>query len=375
MKSAKYLLPYILLLSVLVACKKNVDSNKSFLKNPATLAVNCSSPQRYRDTIFTEAQIRIIRNRIFRNSTDYAPGDTVRTPLLYDWYEPMDTDPALMRPVIILLHGGGFTYNPPPHTTSRLDFDYPAKRLARYGFCVASIEYRIDSSLMDTAHYFTQANVNVIYREIYRAVQDARYAVRFAKAAAMASKIDTNYIFMGGGSAGAIISLFAAYLDDNEISPTIIDTSVLGKLDYGTSLPYTGKVRGVMSYSGVITDLNFIQAGSIPSLNIQSKKDNYFPYECGIDYTYQRIYCCGAKSISERLQSLNIPHELILLDDLDYTVTTPSAGNFYSHSHGSVMSSVLSTPAGTIASNFYQNRDADSTAHFLYRTFSPDPCP
>lgn len=375
MKKLNRLLPGILVLCFFFACKKNFDPDKSLIKDPAftALAQNCSSPQRYRDTIFTDAQIRITRNRIFRSSSDYAAGDTVRTPLLYDWYEPMDTDPNLMRPLIILLHGGGFTYNPPLHTTSRTDADYSARRFARYGYCVATIEYRIDSNLMDTAHYFTASNLNVMYRELYRSTQDARYAVRFAKEAAAASKIDTNYIFMGGGSAGAIISLLVAYLDDNEVSPCWVNVTALGNLDYGTNLPYSGKIKAAMAYSGVIPDLNFIQAGSIPSLNIQSKKDNYFPYECGLDYTYRRIMCCGAKSISDRLQSLNIPHELILLEDSELNIPAPIPGDFYSHSHGSVMSPIYQ--GGVLVSHAYENRDVDSTAHFLYRNFSPDACP
>ena len=60
------------------------------------------------------------------------------------------------------------------------------------GYAVASIDYRLDTSISN--------------RAVINAMYDARAAIRFFKAYASTYKIDTAKVFMGGESAGAMSS-------------------------------------------------------------------------------------------------------------------------------------------------------------------------
>jgi hypothetical protein len=361
MKKPFVQLPIVLLVSITLffSCQKRLEEKgltaTESTSTSATLLTDCSDPQRFRDMVFTESQIQITPNNVYRHaSSDYASGDAVKVDLTYDYYNPVETDTSLLRPLIILLPGGGFT--------NLTDMNVEAKRFARYGFCVAALKYRVDPNLTDTATYFTVGS-NKGYVAIYRAVQDVRFAIRLAKQAAPASKIDSNYIFVGGVSAGAITALHVAYLDDNEVPASLINVTSLGLLDHGGNQQNTAKVKGVFAHAGGLTGLNMIESGDIPAFNMMSLKDTYFSLDCSDpDLTYRRIYFCGARAVANQLTALGIQNKLTLLPDNEITVNPVTPGDFTTHSHGSIF-----TPA-------YMNRDVDSTVSFIYSTFHPNPC-
>lgn len=325
--------------------------------NSNILYTNCAGPQRFKDTVFTSSQILLYTNIGYRHVADYAPNDSVKSELTYDYYQPLETDASLLRPLIILLPGGGFT--------TLTDMGSEAKRFARYGYCVAIPKYRINPRLLDTANYF-KIGSKVGYEEVYRAVQDIRFAIRLAKRDALLTKIDTNNIFVGGVSAGAIIALHVAYADANEITPSLINIDSLGVLDYGGNLNNTAKIRGVFAHSGGLTGLGFISsAGDVPAFNLMSLKDTYYSVDCAnTEYTYRRLYFCGPRAVSQQLSSFGIVNKLVLLDDAGLNVPPVIPGNFSTHSHGSVF-----------YSEYYRARDVESTVSFIYRTFFPNPCP
>ena len=131
--------------------------------------------------------------------------------LTLDFYEPT-ADTSVMRPLIIWAHGGSFI------SGSKTDGDVStlSQRFAKKGFACASINYRLGFSPFDSTG---------VIPALLRAVQDMKAAVRFFykdKSTTNTYKIDTNNIFIGGSSAGAITALHVAYLDKTcEINPYI----------------------------------------------------------------------------------------------------------------------------------------------------------
>lgn len=313
----------------------------------------------YKQIQFNVDQIITDDSVLYRSEKEYFIRDTLRTPLYFDFYRPKPGDSEMLRPLIILIHGGGFA----DVTNSRATMTHEAIRFARYGFCVAAIDYRITPRLLDTVGFNTVES-NATYIAVLRAVQDARFAIRRAKALASEARIDTNYIFLGGVSSGAITALQSVFLDDSEI-PANINIAGIGALDFTAVSGYSAHVSGAFAYAGGLINLDLIQSPGVPVFNLMSKKDSYFsPYCRDLDSTYRRTPFCGAAAVAERLSALHISNKLILLNDDDIVVEAPS--NFADRSHGSVFGNHI-FPQRMDTS--FQNRDVDSTVAWISSNF------
>src|SRR5215218_7872134 len=108
-------------------------------------------------------------------------------------------------PLVVYLHGGGFFDG-----TKEPDSAF-CRRLAQSGFVVANVDYRqgYDRSSPDNF-------VFALSQAIYRAQQDEAAALRHLAHHADTYPIDTSLIFISGGSAGGVTSLFSAYLTQKE---------------------------------------------------------------------------------------------------------------------------------------------------------------
>jgi acetyl esterase/lipase len=147
--------------------------------------------QRYLTPVFDASDIT--KNIAYGSALTY---QNINKQLKLDFYEPKN-DIITKRPLIIYMHGGGFT-----DTNQTKSFPHIAMfcdSFARRGYTVASIDYRLDTSISN--------------RAIINAMHDARAAVRFFKANAALYKIDTTKIFLGGESAGAITALSVNYIN------------------------------------------------------------------------------------------------------------------------------------------------------------------
>ncbi len=82
-----------------------------------------------------------------------------------------------------------------------------AENFARKGYVVAAINYRMG---------FNPASKSSLERSAYRAVQDARAALRFLSYNAENYRIDPDCIFLAGTSAGAITALNSAFMKEDE---------------------------------------------------------------------------------------------------------------------------------------------------------------
>lgn len=194
-----------------------------------------------------------------------------------DIYEPTG-DQASLRPLLLLQHGGSFMFG----DKAAPDITALAEPLAKMGYVVASVEYRLGMEGMP----FPGPDSSTASEAVWRAVADYKAAVRwFYKDAATNGntyRIDTNYIFIGGVSAGAVSAVHFAYLDQDSEIPSFIDTTKtgLGGGLEGSSgnLGYSTRVRAVVSVCGMLADTAWMHTGDEPIVSLHGTEDDVVPY-------------------------------------------------------------------------------------------------
>jgi pimeloyl-ACP methyl ester carboxylesterase len=233
--------------------------------------------------------------------------------LRFDLYQPAG-DTLRKRPLIMLLHGGAFIMGDKGTATMR----ELANDFARKGYVVASINYRIG---------FNPASRSSLERSAYRAVQDARAALRYLAFHAQTYRIDPDCIFLGGSSAGAITALNVAFMEEDE-RPESTRGNIwrlqkdLGGLDESTNnIQSAYTIRAVANLWGAVNDTNIIDSyEKLPVLSFHGDADKIVPP--GYDYPFIDLdtnltsnivtKLFGSLYIDRRLKNLGIPSELVL---------------------------------------------------------------
>ena len=124
-----------------------------------------------------------------------------------DIYTP-NGDTETNRPVILYMHGGSF-YAGDKGSSDCVDF---CESMAKRGYVTASLNYRLASNIIG----FLTSN-ETQYETVLKAVSDAKAAVRYFRkdfANGDTYGIDPNTIFAGGYSAGGVIAIHQAYIDN-----------------------------------------------------------------------------------------------------------------------------------------------------------------
>ena len=188
------------------------------------------------ENVFDEYKSRVLKNGLRS------------LPLYMDIYQPQN-DPADKRPVFLFVHGGAFLFGDKQNSTQKEFVDLLVKR----GYVVVSINYRLGSTLM---------GVEAIERSIYRGVQDVNAALRYLSHHKEELRIDMNNIYLGGCSAGGIISLTAAHMDRDEVFSSAKGSRLLvdlgGLNSSGNEYTDVVQVAGVVSMWGALVDMNII---------------------------------------------------------------------------------------------------------------------
>jgi len=201
--------------------------------------------------------------------------------LFMEVYEPHG-DTAALRPVVVFAFGGGFIQG------SR-DQDYmikACKRFARAGYVAYSIDYRIGFDPLGLFPVPTEE----LMRTFFRAMQDMRGAVQYTRhhVANMGNtyRMDTNQIFVGGVSAGAITACLTAYCDKASEFAEIGDLdaiSGLGGFNSSSGLypNESWESHGVVNVAGAIVNVNWIEPGDPPIISAHGDEDLIVPYAGG----------------------------------------------------------------------------------------------
>ena len=196
--------------------------------------------------------------------------------LKLDIYLPQN-DTSKLRPLLMLIHGGAF-FNGDKASEAYIKW---SKHFAAMGFVVVSINYRM--GFLPSADQIDCAG--------YRAVQDANAAMRYMVHNAAKYRINTDWIFVGGTSAGAITSLNLAFMR-NQNRPKSTRGSLM-KSDLGNiesvSPQYTEKfsIKAVANMWGAVHDLNMIANAKTSIISFHGDADNIVPY--GYDYPFNDV--------------------------------------------------------------------------------------
>lgn len=169
-------------------------------------SLNAFSQTRYVDDVFTA--VKVTSNVAYGNNPKTYNAGQADKNLYLDFYEPQG-DTSSKRRLIIMAHEGGFLGG---SKTDNECVDF-ATRMAKKGYCVASIDYRIGwgFSPINTQ----EQSAREILPALWRAMQDGKASVRFFRKPSTynAVKVDPNRIVVGGFGAGSFIFLQNEYLD------------------------------------------------------------------------------------------------------------------------------------------------------------------
>lgn len=218
----------------------------------------CTEDARFSEVdFFNITQIDSLKNVTYGNALTW---DGVSQDLKIDYYFPKSTiDPMPSRPFILLLHGGGFVGG------ERESKILECKELAKRGYVVATMDYRVGYSSFINA--------------VYRAQQDANAALRYSIEIAPTLEIDTSWMFIGGSSAGSITSFFTHYMSQGEWN--LVDSGIetlLGSLDTsGNTLPHTFEIDGIFNQWGASVDFATTPDELIPMISFHGALDDIVP--------------------------------------------------------------------------------------------------
>ena len=228
--------------------------------------------QKWVDTTY---QIKIDKDSVFGQVVDFA-GNT-RTLKMDIAYPTNDTPPSCGRPLMVVLYGGAWmTGDKSANEVQRLMTEF-----AKRGYVAIAPNYRLglfQTNAQRNCNISTLFNVewNCLniqdtaewYRAYYRAVQDAKGAIRYMINHQSDFNLNPKNIFTCGFSAGGFTALGAAFLDhesewlsfadsiDKALSPnSIYDNGCVKKYGWDTSIssmslerPSLGSYNGSLNY-------------------------------------------------------------------------------------------------------------------------------
>jgi len=251
----------------------------------SSIIVTAQETIRFKDEVFQN--IDSVSNIVYGNSVNLKGQNK---DLLLDFFTPHN-DTMVKRPLMIFIHGGGFQNNTKTGSYSSLICSGLAKR----GYVTATIDYRLGlgRSKSDTDYF----------KALYRAVQDAKAAVRFFRRYADKYGIDTSQIFIMGSSAGAKTAMHLAYLKQNDVPEYI--SKDLGSIEGNSGNEgFSSKVNLVVNCWGAMIDYKWLNKGSVPLFNVCGLSDKLVPSDSSFDY---HGFKYGSKILYYRALSEGIP--------------------------------------------------------------------
>ncbi|CAM4333272.1 alpha/beta hydrolase [Gillisia limnaea] len=209
--------------------------------------------------------------------------------LKLDIYQP-ENDTLSSRPVIIFMHGGGFSGGT---RTNEAEVKF-AETAAKKGYVAVQISYRLTRKGQSFGCDYSALGKIKTFK---LAAEDFMDAVNFMIQNKEEYRINPDKVIVGGSSAGAEAVLNAVY---NE------------RLMFEDLSNYENfKFAGVFSLAGAIVDARYItEENAVPGVFFHGTEDNLVPYGTGPHHWCDRdkpgyIILDGSHSIVERLRQLD----------------------------------------------------------------------
>jgi len=205
-----------------------------------------------RGDTFPQVEARYPGGIVARGHVEYANYVGYR-PLQLDLYLHDDRASVAPRPLVIWVHGGGWSRGDARQSGAFTDWPGVLGMLAARGYVVASVDYRLSGEAKFPAQ-----------------VQDVKAAIRFLRSKASDYGIDPARVYLWGGSAGGHLAGLATVSCGVEAFDPVASTGRLsgseGKL--AKPLPQSDCVQGAALWYGVF---DFTLGGENPGTALNSK--------------------------------------------------------------------------------------------------------
>lgn len=274
---------------------------------------------RYKDEIFEVERIADVNYAKVKGFWSSIPDDTidvahvVKTGLFkslkkkyldldMDIYIPKN-DTLSKRPLLMLIHGGAFFIG--DKATSA--YQKWCTHFASLGYVCVSINYRMGF----------RPNQKAIERTAYQATQDAHAAMRYLISKKDIYRIDPDFLFVGGASAGSITAINLAYMrnkDRPQSSYSSFFMEDLGDIESsGNTIDNDFKIKAIANMWGSIYDLNILKNGNVPIISFHGDVDEILPYGKGYPFKaigeFQKVFfdeMYGSSVIHQKANELGI---------------------------------------------------------------------
>ena len=232
-----------------------------------------------------------------------------------DIYTP-DGDTVTNRPVILYMHGGAF-YAGEKGSVDCVDF---CTSYAKKGYVAISANYRLAPNALTFAFYN-----DIQYTTVLKAVADIKAAVRYLRkdhSNGNTLGIHPEGIFLGGYSAGAVLSIHMSYIDSISDLPTSpLDVQALvsnigGTLDGDAGNDgYSSAIGGIVSFAGGINDLAWVDSTDDPIVFIHGTDDLTVNFNCGPGLGQPTVLnLCGMNAMKPTLDNAGILNDTMIFN-------------------------------------------------------------
>jgi dienelactone hydrolase len=261
--------------------------------------------ERYRTSVFSDVEV----TTAIKFGENTTIGGNLQD-LYMDVYEPAN-DNLQARPAVVLAFGGGFVAG------EREDLDGVCRALALKGYVAATIDYRLFDLLFPI-------DSNQMTDVVVKAVGDMKAAIRYLRQDAATDnqfRIDTNFVIVGGISAGAITAAHTAYLDIDDELPSDIVAAINnnGGIEGNSSsnYQYSSSAQGVINYSGALKFAGMIDENDPPLLSVHDDGDTVVPYGNGVVPAGPIVvlYLEGSQTMHAQAESVGVVNELFTIEN------------------------------------------------------------
>ncbi len=223
----------------------------------------CTEDTRFTNAeFFSSTEVTTVTDLVYGTANNFEGNSQ---DLLMDiWYPSAANETLSKRPFILLIHGGGFING------SKQAMSVECRSFAQRGYVAATMSYRLG---WDINNPLGQSLAT------YRAQQDAQAAMRYIVQNANTYGIDTDWMFIGGISAGAITSLNVVFVNEAEweaFIPGIVAN--LGSLNTsGNNLTHSFDIKAVYNNCGMTREVAIQAEDMVPVISFHGYLDNIVP--------------------------------------------------------------------------------------------------
>ena len=278
---------------------------------------------RYKDEIFEVERIPDVKYAKVKGFWTSIPDDTIDVvnivklgflnslkkkdlDLDMDIYIPKD-DTLEKRPLMMFIHGGAFFIG----DKATLPYQRWCTHFASLGYVCVSINYRLGF----------RVNSKAIQRTAYQATQDAHAAMRYLLSKRDIYRIDPDYLFVGGASAGSITALNLAYMRNKnrpEASFGSLFFDDLGDIESsGNDCKESFDIKAVANMWGSVYELEMLENAKTSIISFHGDEDVVLPYRFGYPFRalgeFQKVFfdeMYGSYFIDETARKLGIRSKL-----------------------------------------------------------------